>query len=533
MSSSEEPSTSATPAAAQPRARRTEAELRELVHQIVENPEKMRELDDDDVIEVSARINPIGTFIPANPSHAVISLINMKEKYMRELTTTAMIGFIYRRLEEYEPDFVTRMEESYAAQINKIVADSAPGADDMQKRRDQLREECTRRSTEYKNANRTAIRAFLDSMFRFNPDKHVRKIGSDDLPEDARDIIEGRTQLEAAEHPETKIGAAFADVAATLRAEVSRYNAPDVRESAADIAQTTYEHAEIVYRNSRVAEANCAQAYGLISKQMTRVDDRQEIMQLEDTRQLLETCRTRFASVATTMGPYAAARSVLDATHPLAVIPPADVFHQFGRYFDSHYETLRLMTDAIYNTTSDIENILIYYDAFDTEEKAREFMRVHEADFRAEPMVVENGGVTLLGPFRENRARVDFYTRNTEVLRLMMEQLTRDQQLGKDMTKKRVVAAKRRNVRETGPDDAAGLESYLSSRQIISQFGQRPQLSREERTQLALAEQTRAEYETPDGALAVRVLAPQLDEEGRPVDLQQSFFYTEATHVQK
>ena len=161
---------------------------------------------------------------------------------------------------------------------------------------------------------------------------------------------------------------------------------------------------------------------------------RARLNQLEDVRQLLQKCRSRIEGAVDIVGPYAAGRTMLEASNVLQVAPPADVFYHFGRYIDSHYEVLRILTDVIYQTPPGIENIVIYYDTFDELEKAKEYIRIHEAEFRADPKIIENGGVTILGPFRENRENVDFYNRNTEALRLMMEQVSRDHQL---ITKKR------------------------------------------------------------------------------------------------
>jgi hypothetical protein len=507
-----------------------EEELRDITRRILENPEALDTLDDDTLIELKKRTNPIGTFIPSAQSFMVASVLNMKEEYMRKLTMTAMIGFIYRRAQEYVPDFVSRFQESYALRISKITADSAPGANDMQKMRDTLRAECDTRAKDHTESRRKVIHEFLDSIFSFDPDKHVRKATAD-LPVNAMSLMgcAPTSESESAQsaHP------IFVESAECLRAEIEKWKAPPTTAIAtAELATMTYEAAELVYKNARIAAANAAQTFSIITSEMARPEITPGARNsLEDTRQLIMSCRARLDQSAEIVGPYVAGRMALEATNVMQVVPPADVFYHFGRYFDSHYEVLRLMTDAIYQTPSDIENILIYYDTFDDREKAVEYIRVHESEFRAEPRIIENGGVTLLGPFRENRARVDLYNRNTEVLRLMMEQVARDQQLGKDLTKKRVVAAKRRNVRESGPDDAAGIEKYVAARGIVSQFGQRPSLTREERTRLAEAQQTCAERETPEGALAVRVLAPQLDEEGMPTDIQQSFFYTAAANV--
>jgi hypothetical protein len=519
---------------------KTDSELRDIMKRLTDNPSEITDIPDEDVIALKQRINPIGTFEPDQKSYAVASIINMKDSDARKFLTTAMIGFLYRRLEEYVPDFVVAMEESYAAKINATTS----GAN-MQETRDHLREECASRAKQYNSAHRAVARSFLDSVFLFNPDKHVRKAPAE-LPVDALAIIapnvaassDAATAVapDVADHSVAELTVtreALAESTAVLRAEIEKYGCESQEDTTRDVELATYEAAEIVYRQARIVAGNLAQGYRLISEQMHDLEasSPSRLAQFEDARQLIQKCRTRIDGAADILGPYTAGRTLLEARNVLQVAPPTDVFYHFGRYIDSHYEVLRILTDVIYQTPPGIENVLIYYDTFDDLEKAKEYVRVHEAEFRADPKIIENGGVTILGPFRENRENVDFYNRNTEVLRLMMEQISKDHQLGKDLTKKKIVRAKTKNIRETGPDDAAGLERYIGARGIISQFGKKPCLSREERESLIAAEQTRAEFETPDGALAMRVLAPKLDENGVPVDLQQSFFYAEGTNV--
>lgn len=562
---------------------KTDHELRDIMKTLMDNPESIADIPDEDIIELKQRINPIGTFAPMQKSYAVESIINMKEQDMRKFLMTAMIGFIYRRLEEYTPDYVVRIEDMYATKINGITT-----GERVQERRDELRAECTKITSEYKQANQKAIRAFLDSIFCFDPDKHVRRAPAE-LPINALDIIApdaededdkikpAATAAAAAVAKETSSAVAekapaalaapstsaakpvqelsvtreaLADATEVLRKEVTKYASaakkhrskakkdPATRKAIAhDVEQAAYESAEIVYRSARIVSGNLAQGYRVISDEINALQSyaaadptARSLGSLEDARQLLQKCRGRLDEAADLVGPYVAGRTLLEAKNALQVAPPADVFYHFGRYVDSHYEVLRILTNVIYQTPPGIENAVIYYDTFDQLEKAKEYIRIHEAEFRADPKIIENGGVTVLGPFRENREMIDFYNRNTEVLRLMMEQTAKDQQLGKDLTKKRITKSKRKNIHEAGADDP-GLEKYVAARGIISQFGKKPELTRTEREQLVRAEQDRAEYETPDGALAIRVLAPTLDERGVPTDLKQTFFYSEAANI--
>jgi hypothetical protein len=520
-------------------ASKTDAQLRDILFEIAENPDKLTDVSDEDIIALKKRINVIGTITPSTKSHAVISVLNMKDRYMRDFLTTAFVGFLYRRLAEYTPDYIAHMEDDYKRRINAITEGPT-----IQQDRDALREECLQIVNKHKNAHRTIVRDFLDSVLKFNPDKHVRRAPTE-LPISALDIIHGNIMVE----PKVAAAAAAPSMAATLdigkieeniiaettqilRDEIEKFKQPNPTVSTiAEIEAATITAAEIVYQTTRKIGCDLSQSVSVLTREIATTTDKQRINELQDERQFLISHNERIQDAAKLVGSYATSRTMMDIDNIMQIAPPADVFYHFGRYIDSHYESLHIMTQLLYDVTPDVDNSIIYYDSFDTPEKAREYIRVHEAEFTLDPKVIENGEVTIIAPFRENREKVDFYNRHTEALKIMMDQLKKDQELGKVLIEKRIKDVKRKNIHEEGPDDVAGLENYMGARGIVASLGKRPALTRAEREKLSQAEQTKVEYETPDNALAIRVLVPTVDETGTPVDLKQSFFYSESTNV--
>ena len=402
-------------AAGAARVPKTDDELRNIMKSLMDNPSAISDIPDEDIIELKQRINPVGTFAPDKKSYAVESIINMKESTMRKFIMTAMIGFIYRRLEEYVPDFVASMEESYASKINAITS-----GDDMQARRDALRDECTKNASNFNSAHRKAVRDFLDSIFLFNPDKHVRKAPAE-LPVDALSIIAPRATHDETPPAATAAAAttsapqtvadlsvtreSFAESTEVLRKEIEKYQSVVDTASPAtsapsktvrDIELATYEAAEVVYMQSRIVSGNLAQGYRLISEHIHDLETEPSpracvagrISQLEDARQIIQKCRGRIDNAADILGPYSAGQSLIEARNVLQVAPPVDVFYHFDRYINSHYEVLRILTDVIYQIPPGIENIVIYYDTFDELDKAKEYIRVHESEFRANPLLL-------------------------------------------------------------------------------------------------------------------------------------------------
>jgi hypothetical protein len=194
--------------------------------------------------------------------------------------------------------------------------------------------------------------------------------------------------------------------------------------------------------------------------------------------------------------PFTAAET-LDAYR---VNPPADVFYHLNRYVTNHYEELRDATRILYNEKPDIEYSIIYYDQFKSKEDADDYRVKHEADFKAEVITVGNNGVSLLGPFKENRDRVDFYNKNTEILKRMMEQMEQDHKLGKDLMEKQLKIKKARNIMQEGPD-APGLAAYSKALTTIESLGAKKVLSKDEQQELVSANKEKEMFEVPDDAI--------------------------------
>jgi len=185
-----------------------------------------------------------------------------------------------------------------------------------------------------------------------------------------------------------------------------------------------------------------------------------------------------------------------DSLDVLTITPPADVFYHFERYMTNHWELLREATSALYAENPDFEFAAIYYGSFETEADAENFRKMHESEFRVGVHTISNRGVTLLGPFKENRQKLTFYNKNTEVLKMMMESAESDHKLGVDILKKRVYNKKAQNIIEEGPTDP-NLETYINSANNLKDCGVRKALTREEEKELQRKIMERDQQQVP------------------------------------
>jgi len=155
---------------------------------------------------------------------------------------------------------------------------------------------------------------------------------------------------------------------------------------------------------------------------------------------------------------------ILDEQFERKLIPPIDTFKRWERYREAHYEELRQATDDIYCEKSDFEWAIAPLEMFEGEnakEKAEEWQRKHskEVDFSIRSCYFNVVG--LLGPWEQNRDAQNFYTKDTEVLKRMMDTHMEEERFASQMTKERMKKKKAENIAEVGGDE--GLDEFLST----------------------------------------------------------------------
>lgn len=448
-------------------------QLKELVSKVIACPNTVNDLADEEVVEVRKYLNPLGAVISNQKSYAIVGLTNMRDRYLRKLHMTAMIGYVFRMLEEYEPEEELEKEkELYSAACKN--ADKSTLAS--------LKTHYESRVALIKSTAQGLIRRFLCRHFDFNPDNHLRSAHLDDKIDPDRNAamekINARCKIDAA-------NASGIDEKLTLKPDMT-YSY--LRQMLLTVTHTSTEITKLIHEVLSQQGIN-EDIHGILCKKWSEMNR----------------CTQDLMKVA---APLLAA----DTRAACDVRPPIDVFHQFDRYLTNHYEHLRDIVEALYAEKPDIEFSIQLHATPLTPESAKEYRTQHEAEFRTEVFTLENGGVTLMGPFKENRERVDFYNKNTEIMRLMCSQLEADHKLGKDLMEKQVKKQKKKNIREAGPD-APGLAAYSKAMGVVQELGVKKVLTKEEMDKLneAKTEASRLEedHEIPDDAIQIDVFFPE------------------------
>ena len=146
------------------------------------------------------------------------------------------------------------------------------------------------------------------------------------------------------------------------------------------------------------------------------------------------------------------------------IIPPQDTFHRWAYYTEVNYEELRTVTEALYPERPDLDWALALWDVFEGTSKEVDtafdkHCQRYQDEVPSAIRALEFGAWSLLGDFKENRKKIQFYNNNTDVLKRILDRHADDKRIGAELMRNRVRQAKARNIAEEGPD-ASGLTSY-------------------------------------------------------------------------
>ena len=156
---------------------------------------------------------------------------------------------------------------------------------------------------------------------------------------------------------------------------------------------------------------------------------------------------------------------------------PADTFHRLKFYQDVNYESLREVVHAIWGARPDLDWAICPFEVFEghpaeVDAAFEKFQQRHESQLMTDLVAVEVGSWTLMGSFKKNRDRLEFYNKNTHLLKAILDQMKSDSTLGKELMKKRVTKEKAKNIVEAGPD-APGLAAYREKSSAYASGGER------------------------------------------------------------
>ena len=507
-----------------------------LVNDILENPEILLDsnLTSEQILEVQKRLNPYAGIAGPAPSVdrkriAAVSYTNLREDYLRRLTATSLVGFLFQVFHEWEvpaeqrrwvpaaPDdrpepftaaalaglleaALALAREAEAAAEQAGAAKRAASEQDVVLPGDASEAQRHAVALAYAEAESLAakaagllyvathtthragaeagarLRATAEAGMRYPDVKAIISRaplppppGQVEMPAAAaREVIGGflRSWFEFDPSVHVRSGHDAAGLAAAVVA--ARVGDADVAVDAKDPGRLTLEAVRAAA--PKPTNAQHRDALALITAERRSYDAVVALLRDEDLAD----------AAAVALGAAADFRQYLlpvpegsPARHAADTIPPQDTFHRWTYYTEVNYEELRTITETLYPERPDLDWAIALWDVFEGSEKEvdaafEKHCQRYQDEVPSAIKALEFGSWSLLADFKENRKKIQFYNKNTEVLKRILDRHADDKRIGAELMRNRVRQTKARNIAAEGAD-APGLSQYKRN---VSEKGQ-------------------------------------------------------------
>lgn len=147
--------------------------------------ESLSKMSDKEILELRKQLNPYGRTIEGSDKILTFSYTDLRHEYIKKMVTTCMIGFLNRMCDEWKvPDGIPVIPVyEYTQNPEKI--------DEFEKTLSNP--EFMRKDLDFNKeymAKRVIVKEFLEDMFQYNPDFHVRSAYKPNVNDPERTIIE-------------------------------------------------------------------------------------------------------------------------------------------------------------------------------------------------------------------------------------------------------------------------------------------------------------------------------------------------------
>lgn len=426
----------------------------DLLNDILENPELIlqKDLTEEQLFALQRQISPYKNFSseglddPNFKKILVFSFTNLKEEYLKKFLMTSLIAFIFQMKDELEIDssLLKFTHTQCIEKINKILEEANAVAEET----NAVAEDETKQVSDVSRINTTAlellkelsnnlefpedsgkaiIHNFLLSLFKFDPNKHVRSATIDDekIEKEVINVCGNDITLDVKDSSRVPLKTLLSN--------------PDV---------STFEHKELFMRI--IETPSTYNAFKLLLENNFSASEINTVLDNKDAFKAL-------------LSPLPQNNSVLEATK---ILPPRDVFYRWSYYNEVNFEELRNVTASLYFDKPDLDLLFAPWTTIEgtqqtIDEEFNKYCQRYQTEFPAEIKNIDFGGWTFFGDFKQNREKINFCNRNTEVLKRILDRHENDRQLGADLMKNRIRQRKAKNIAEDGPD-APGLAQYKS-----------------------------------------------------------------------
>jgi hypothetical protein len=410
--------------------------ISDIIDDLTNNPENIENLNEDEITEIRKHINPYGRTIESDDkSYTCLSYTNMTKEYYTKLITTTMIGFVFRMCDEYE----VLDEELSTEVLDEDFMDEVPNLDYKD---DQL----------IKNKQNTA---YAKHKYNYiNNNNLVPTYEVDGVATQYKTTSDIFKYVNLSEDDEFKIQQSTNEEMAEFFKPVYSLNKIRKTEHIDSLVQEQSKEEQVVIKRflNKLFEYNPDLHTKSVYHENTKDPERNPLKPVS--------------------------RDEKDKTSEMTIeqvlhtkIPPSDTFLRFNYYYDVNYENMQGVVRDLYDAKPDIDIMINVFDKFTDLESAEHFVKKHKNEVITDVLTLTNNCWNIIGPYKENRERINFYNDNTAILESIFKQQETDSKMGAELMKSRVKKSKVRNTRYMGKDDPKFSEYLKNNPNSLDKMG--------------------------------------------------------------
>jgi hypothetical protein len=150
------------------------------------NNKDLSNLPQDKILEMRRRLNPYGRTIAGSDNFLNFSLTQITHEYYKKLITTAFIGFLNRMCDEWKVPTGVPVVSIYDYLDDKTKLDTPSIVTEKGNTSLAYDYEFNRQWMQ----KRIIVKEFLEEMFQFNPDEHVRSAYRPNYKDTSRTVLD-------------------------------------------------------------------------------------------------------------------------------------------------------------------------------------------------------------------------------------------------------------------------------------------------------------------------------------------------------
>lgn len=472
----------------------------------------------DKIAEARKDLNPYSRIIEGSDNILSFSFTPMQKDYQTKLLTTGMIAYLNRACDEYHCPKNVPVVSVYDYVQNPSLIDPPEPADPNVGLLPDIKEayEENRKWMEH----RVIIKQFLEEVFRYDPDRDVSSAYKPNLKDPERSVVKTPSAQLAVLMEAKRVRRSKKT---TMKEKKEAKELVDeykkvVETSPVEEKKTEHEYIKILkgrdgkeMKVKRKVLCTDSEFQDMVNSGQVQLPSENHVF--NDDEVIITEKGAEFTPIdwAHYFNRQKVAKDL--TTHKVVrdMIPPFEFFARFVNYMDSNYEEILRAVKDLYCEKPDIDWGICPHNWHKDMAEAREYRRKHQNEMGWNIYAVQSGLWSLIGPYKENRDRLDFYGSNMHIFEEMFKMGENAQKLHQDMLKKRIKKVKKENIAKTGKDHPA-ISKFSKNHETLAKYGIDNDMED-------------INDETPDDAIEVPI---HIIEEGG-LKMKQTKYYTETS----